>query len=412
MSTTGTRLVDLAERRGKLEAIAGEVERAERRLPAWRAGKPLRGLILARRGRVDEARALLAPIADPKQADPAPSVVRLVVGQEWEAVPALRPLALALYEGAIRESVQLTDNLFYDSPAQRLVEMYRVGRAARRRPPRAAGLSPPTPGRPSPTPTARRTGRSRTGLGDRRQADRASASPPTPPGCTTRPWPTPNPSSWPGTGGPRTTPSSSSSGRGWRSRSTRSTATTSAATLRAQLAGPSPVDPLLLVHPRGPEDATLASLLQAAIRSAARSPGGLDEARAGLARKVESRPDDLAARIALALADLEAGPPEAATPAIEALAKLVEGRPLERLLTRGSGPTPGSGSKPPAGWASGSSPASAGPARAWNRPPGRSRSGRWRPPPASSTRPGPWPCSASRPRPRSTGATAPAPRRP
>ena len=99
VTTLGGRLVDVAARRGKLESLTEELERAEKRLPNWRGGRALRGLVLARRGRLDEARALIAPLADPKQADRAPANVRQVIGQEWEGVPALRPLALTLFEG-------------------------------------------------------------------------------------------------------------------------------------------------------------------------------------------------------------------------------------------------------------------------------------------------------------------------
>ena len=124
INTTGTRLLEAAERRGKLEEIAGEIERAEARLPGWRGGKALRGLILARRGRIDVARALLDPLADPKLADPPPPIVRQVVGQEGEAIPALRALALAIYEGGVKESNK-ADYLFFNSPVHRLVVMYR-----------------------------------------------------------------------------------------------------------------------------------------------------------------------------------------------------------------------------------------------------------------------------------------------
>ena len=128
VTTIGGRLVEIADRRGKLEALTEEIERAEKRLPNWRGGKALRGLILARQGRIDEARALIAPLADPKQADPAPALVRQVIGQEWEDVPALRPLALTLFESALKEA-DTSDFMFYNSPVQRLVEMYRrVGR--------------------------------------------------------------------------------------------------------------------------------------------------------------------------------------------------------------------------------------------------------------------------------------------
>jgi tetratricopeptide (TPR) repeat protein len=328
MTTTSGRLIDLAERRGKLEAISDEIKRAEKRLPAWRGGKALQGLLLARRGRIDEARTLLAPLADTKQADPAPAVVRQMIGQEWEGVPALRPLALALYEGSVKDS-EFSDYLFYSSPVQRLVEMYRVaGRLddARRELLAASRNAGSAVAHPSGAAYWKIEDRSEIAsrliaLGfpadaariyDETLADTEAIA-------LARDW------------GSDDDSQANQLRKGLEFALEALDRDNLAATLKAQLASPLPVDLLLLVQPRELEDATVASLLHAAIRSLAKTPAGLDEVQKGLAKRLETQPGDIPTRVAQTLTTIQAGSPEAIKQAVETLAKLVESSPLERL---------------------------------------------------------------------------------
>ncbi len=331
MTTTAGRLIDLAERRGKLESLTDDIERAEKRATNWRGGKALRGLVLARRGRIDEARALLAPLADIKQADPTPANVRQAIGQEWEAVPALRPLALALFEGAMKEA-NASDYLFQNSPVQRLVEMYRA--AGRLDDARKALLAAAVTAGISqqynassyaywkledrseiasrliaigfPADAAR--------IYDESLADTEALE-------LAKEW------------GGNDDYFLNQLRKGLETSLQALDRESLSATLRAQLASQSPVDLLLLVHPRELEDASIASLLHAAIRSIGKDAAALDEIKASLAKRSEAQANDIPTRVALTLATIETGPPEAIKPAVEALAKLVESTPLERLET-------------------------------------------------------------------------------
>ncbi len=90
---------------GSSKLLTDEIERAEKRLPdlARRPGPPRAG---PRPSRPTSTRPEPCSRRWPTSSRPTPHRprVRQVIGQEWEGVPALRPLALTLYEGAVKES--------------------------------------------------------------------------------------------------------------------------------------------------------------------------------------------------------------------------------------------------------------------------------------------------------------------
>ena len=328
VSTLGGRLVEVAARRGKLEAVSEEVERAERRLPAWRGGQALRGLILARRGRLDEARALLTPLAETRQADPTSVTARQAIAQEWEDVPALQPLAISFYEGAIKET-DPSELIYTYSAAPRLVELYR--RSGRPEDARKALLGfARTAGNYSydPQVAAYYKVSDRTGIAakllaigfpaeaarlyDETLADAEALE-------LGRDY----------FGDPEA--QKALLRRGLEDSLQALDPANLAATLGQVLADPSALDLLLLIQPRELGRATVVSLLEAAIRSAAESPGGLDDLRAGLARRVEAQPRDIPSRVALTLAAFAGRTPESIAPTVAGLTKLVEGSALEAL---------------------------------------------------------------------------------
>ena len=304
VTTIGGRLVEIADRRGKLEALTEEIERAEKRLPNWRGGQALRGLILARRGRIDEARTLIAPLAEPKQADTAPALVRQVIGQEWEDVPALRPLALTLFESAMKEA-DTDDLIYYNSPVQRLIEMYRrAGRLGDARQEllasaRKAGNYSYDPGVAAyykilerteiaaklmeigfPTDAARLYDET---LADNESFDRA------------KDYFGDNESQ------------QNLLRQGLEAALRALDPETLATTLQVQFSSPAPVNLLLLIQPREFERASVASLFDAAIKSAAVTPKALAELRSSLEKQVDGQPEDIPTRVALTLATFAAG---------------------------------------------------------------------------------------------------------
>ena len=328
VTTTSGRLLDLAERRGKLEPITGEIKQAEQRLPTWRGGQALRGMVLARRGRTDEARALVEPLVEAKKADAAPATVRQVIGQEWESIPALRPLALALYESSVKDN-ENASTIFSYSPSNRLVEIYRAdGRTDDARRVLLQFLKEGGDRQINPQYDAYWKLENRSQVATKLvevgfPADAARVIDETLADTETielaKEW----------NSGSETQVAQLRRGFGEALESL--DPDNLAATLQAQINGQGPLDLLPLVHPRELEDATIASLLHAAIRSVAKAPGGLDRARAALAKRLEASPADVSSRVALALMTIEAGPPDAIAPAVEALAKAVSGTPLERL---------------------------------------------------------------------------------
>ena len=106
--TAASRLLDLAEARGQLDELAGEIEAARKDRPDWTAGDVYLAMVRCRAGRYDEARALVRKLADPKtQKDRSLDVPSTrctpawALGSELEAIPTrLDDLALTVYERA------------------------------------------------------------------------------------------------------------------------------------------------------------------------------------------------------------------------------------------------------------------------------------------------------------------------
>ena len=104
----------------------------------WSGGKALLAIVQARRGRVDEARRLLQrPPGRGQGPNPIPANARMIIGQELDEFGPLQPIALALYEAALKD--ETADESIWTStlsPARRLIAIYkRAGREddARRR---------------------------------------------------------------------------------------------------------------------------------------------------------------------------------------------------------------------------------------------------------------------------------------
>lgn len=122
-----TRLLDLAARQGRLDALDDELQAATDRWPAWSAGKIIRALIWLRQGQVEKARAQFQATID-NQDDPIPQsgAIAAILGQELEADPATQDLAVTFYRKSIDSPSD--DNLtsVYDySPTKHLVEFYK-----------------------------------------------------------------------------------------------------------------------------------------------------------------------------------------------------------------------------------------------------------------------------------------------
>jgi tetratricopeptide (TPR) repeat protein len=124
-----SRLMDTANRQSKIEALTRDAEAALKKFPEWSGGKVLMAALYLRRGKSAEARRLVQELLDDKK-DPMPTQARWVIAQELENYGSLQDLVLKLHESAVEEA--LTDinnsNLSY-SPAGRLVTLYqRLGR--------------------------------------------------------------------------------------------------------------------------------------------------------------------------------------------------------------------------------------------------------------------------------------------
>jgi hypothetical protein len=121
-----TRLLEAATRQNRLDELGKEVEQALARNPEWRGGKALLTVIRGRQGRYDEARSNLEALLAVKSKT-IPAEARVVLGQELEDLAPLRPLALALYEGSVKDNsleTRLRGLGFQLGPARRLVELY------------------------------------------------------------------------------------------------------------------------------------------------------------------------------------------------------------------------------------------------------------------------------------------------
>ncbi len=135
INNVATQLVEASNRQGKLDDLADEIAAAIGRTPDWLGGKALLGVIRARRGKVDEARAGLEPLA--QRGVVMPLYARLVVAQELDKVEALRDLELRFLQVAATENleeIRQGGNGFQLDPRRRLALLYqKTGRAGEAR---------------------------------------------------------------------------------------------------------------------------------------------------------------------------------------------------------------------------------------------------------------------------------------
>ncbi len=125
-----TQVIEASNRQGKLDALALEVAEAVKRTPEWLGGKALLAVLKARRGKVDEARLELEPLAAKGVA--IPMYARMVIAQEVDKVESLRDVELKLLEAALAdnaEEIRSNGNGFQLDPRRRLALLYKkVGR--------------------------------------------------------------------------------------------------------------------------------------------------------------------------------------------------------------------------------------------------------------------------------------------
>ncbi len=116
-----SRLLEAAKREGQLDALGVEVDRALERSRDWIGGRALRAVILARQGKVDEARAELETLLEKHET--MPGTVRIIVGQELDGIKPLKDLELKLYRGAVERDEDNMNSTFQHGPAGRLVTL-------------------------------------------------------------------------------------------------------------------------------------------------------------------------------------------------------------------------------------------------------------------------------------------------
>jgi tetratricopeptide (TPR) repeat protein len=95
------RLLDASARKGTLDELAKTIERAMATRPAWLGGKALLALVRIRQGRVEEGRRALETLLADASARP-PFEVLMILGQEVREIPECQPLAIAIYERALK----------------------------------------------------------------------------------------------------------------------------------------------------------------------------------------------------------------------------------------------------------------------------------------------------------------------
>jgi tetratricopeptide (TPR) repeat protein len=130
-------LLNAAAKQNKLEALDKEVAEALKRVPEWTGGKVFSALILVKRGRLDEAERIVKDLManDTKDKDPIPYATRLFLGQALENYGQFQATVLNLYERAHKNDTENVQGLDYEfNPVRRLVAMYRkVGRTTEAR---------------------------------------------------------------------------------------------------------------------------------------------------------------------------------------------------------------------------------------------------------------------------------------
>jgi tetratricopeptide (TPR) repeat protein len=130
--SAASRLLDLAERRGRLDQLAGEIESARKNLPDWSAGDVLLALVRCRAGRYDEARVLTRRALENIRKDSIASTpvyawyAAWALASELENHEATRELALTVYADSLDDPYSFLQFRFEQEkvPFRRLVNLY------------------------------------------------------------------------------------------------------------------------------------------------------------------------------------------------------------------------------------------------------------------------------------------------
>jgi tetratricopeptide (TPR) repeat protein len=340
VQTVFSRLIDLADRQGKLDDLAAEASDALKRWPHWNTGKVIVALSQMRQGRTDKAvKTFEELLAAKDDAVPMTSQVVLMLGQELDADPATEHLAERLYTRAMNDPAY-RDNMgsFEYSLVRRQADIYK--RAGKIDQARALLLRHDRAGedRSSYDPSyaaylqinsaqSRSTALIELGfptdalrLVNTLLADSATLK-----------------NAEQVYGG-----NTDQIANRLRALSQSAMQAMEKADLDRTLRGligtevtaapyGQALDLVVLVQPRELRSAAIVSLLGRTLEAAAKGPSGLGEAKAELLRLAEEKPDDLSVRVAVALAAFAEGKADERDAALKPLVVLVEKSPLEAL---------------------------------------------------------------------------------
>ncbi len=149
-----SRILEIAESRGRMESLGAEIARSRKTRPDWAAADFFLAIIAARSGRYEDARSFVRKLGDPRSRDPAvtssiyPIYAFTVLGEELEAHTETQDAAIALYETAAFHPFSLAFTRFDRKlqPVHRLIALLeRQGRfdEVRRVALRYARIEPP-----------------------------------------------------------------------------------------------------------------------------------------------------------------------------------------------------------------------------------------------------------------------------
>jgi tetratricopeptide (TPR) repeat protein len=125
------RLIEAAERQGKLDLLGQDVAEAVKRVPSWVGGKGVLAVIQARQGRFDEARRNFQALLN-DESTPIPENASEVLGFEIQDFGPLRPIVEELYRRAGQDAGP--DRMIRNHPYLRLAKvLHRAGRDAEAR---------------------------------------------------------------------------------------------------------------------------------------------------------------------------------------------------------------------------------------------------------------------------------------
>ena len=126
ISSTLSRLLDLAAGQGKLDDLAAQVGAARKAVPEWTAGDAIEAAIACRLGRIDQTRTCLRRFVDETKDQSVSTNVLWVIGAELESHGETRDLAINLYQTALERPTDdpYTRFSLENGPAGRLVALY------------------------------------------------------------------------------------------------------------------------------------------------------------------------------------------------------------------------------------------------------------------------------------------------